>query len=186
MAFGTYANRKFSSVREPLPWPGMNDIGADALTAAFGGWGSGTFKASGVSANNDTKTHVLQFEVQLPTDYVYPGGIDTGDAGESASDADLTLVVVCDLDGSAATAATIDVEVYEDDGDGTVSADINGTSAQNIGTTATAFSFTLDGSGLAQNARLHGVVRAVINDTGGSGGCAFNFYYAYLTLNARR
>jgi hypothetical protein len=186
MAFGTYANRKFSSVREPLNWKIWEDVGADSLTAAHGGWGSGTFAASGVSANNNTKTHVLQCEIQLPTEYVYAGGVDTANAGESASDADFDIVIWADLDGAAATSATIDAEAYESDLDGTVGSDLVTTAAQNLGTSAAAFSFTVDASGVAQNATINIVIRAVVNDTGGTGSCAFNWYASYLTINARR
>ena len=138
-------------------------IGADwsadtSLGINAGGWGSGTVTLDANAASGASVTATVMFTTVLPAEYV---------AGETVQ-----LVVSARESVDAATVATtISAEVYESDGDGTVSADLAGSWDDDDVTTSWAdHTLTITPTNLAAGDELVVMLRLVCNDTGGSVG----------------
>jgi len=135
-------------------------MAAAAATGRFGmisgGYGTGTLTLDGEAASGDSKTSTCMFEFILPTGYQASG--------------DVNLVVTAfEKTGVANTSTTLTAEVYENDGDGTVSADLYGTFDHTDITDSwqTCTSIITD-AGLVAGDRLIVFIQMVCNDTGGT------------------
>lgn len=119
--------------------------------------GTGGITLQGVDFGGTTADEKAGFEVVLPADYAAGGALTL-----KAHAGMLTTV----SDGTA----TLDAEVFSDDGDGTVSADICATAAQSINSlTLATKSFTITPTGLVAGQRLYVRLSFAASDTGNLG-----------------
>jgi len=107
-------------------------------------------------SNGGATAHYALTTFRLPEEYV---------AAETVQ-----IVLNCKMVTTVAdTTATIDVEAYPDDGDGTVSADICSTGATTINSlTAAAKTFTLNAGSLVAGSKLQIRINLTINDAAGA------------------
>jgi len=113
-----------------------------------------SLKLVGEDAQNNTKTDVAVFEVGLPANYV---------AGE-----DVTVTVNAGFSGSGTAGATktVDVSAYEVSSAGAHSADLVGTAAQAIASTAADFAFVINGDTLSPGDRVLIAVTIALQESG--------------------
>ena len=115
------------------------------------------------AANNNTKTDVGCFEYDLPQAYV---------AGTNIT---VTTNTVANLNGGTAGTQTIAVACYRCPGDGTTSANLIATAAQNVPpTTAANQTFTITGTTLLPGDRIILKVTMVNQETAAGGGIVQN------------
>jgi len=134
------------------------DGGASNFEMTSAGWGTGTFTLDGNPATGASVTDTLMFEHVLGPGYV--------------SSADVKLVVWAKESVAAAeVSTTISAEVYECDGDGTVSADLAGAwDEDDVTDTGADKTLAITDAGLVAGDKLRIFVRIVTNDTGGAHG----------------
>lgn len=109
----------------------------------------------GVAAQNNTKTDAAIFEAVLPHTYV---------AGE-----DVEVVIHAGFSGSGtAGTKTVDASAYAVDSAGAHSADLVGTAAQTIASTAADYTFVIDGEDLVPGSRLVIKITTALQETGNS------------------
>lgn len=153
----------------------MESVGADTLTLTRGTYTDPYNYWAGNDSNNNVKTDDLQFETFVPVGHADYASIRT-DLGETTAQADITLKVYAKVTGTPATSATLTAACYRSLGDGTVDTSIGSsgnivtTGSQSLTTSWTEFSFTIDGTDIVEGDYLNVRIRAVNNDTGGSGG----------------
>lgn len=144
-----------TAIREEDGQPLAASPSAGSFGYAAGGAGVGGALVVGEAANNNTKTSVGRIEIPLPQNY------EAGSAVQLRVNARVNAVLN--------TAATIDAEAYRMDNEGGVSADLNGTSAQNVNSTSwTSLLFSIDGATLAPGDVLEIYLSAIANDSGGT------------------
>ena len=122
------------------------------------------------AANNNTKTDVACFETMLPGSYV------------AGSNITVTTNSVANLNSGTAGTQTIAIAAYHVIGDGTTSANLVATAAQNVPpTTAGNQTFTITGTTLNPFSRLIIKVTMVNQETAAGGGIVQNLNSVFLT-----
>lgn len=139
--------------------PGTPSAGDFAIV--LGGWGAGTAVLEGEAANNNTKTSTMTTTWAVPQNFeksTYTGAAKA-----------LSLVIPARVSVGAATSATLDVQVYKSDADGTVGSDLYTGAALDINSTSWANqTFSLVATNLEPGDELIVIVRAIVNDAGGT------------------
>jgi hypothetical protein len=150
-----HALRKWNDPTMPL----MNTITAstassDDLAYIPGNWNADPPTAPPLVKSTDgAQTTIAQkamFEVQLPENYE-----DT----ETVS-----IAITCKMETASDGTDTIDVECFSCDNDGTQSADLCATAAQDIGTSYATKTFSITATSLAAGDVLRGVITVDITD----------------------
>ena len=175
--------KKYAAQIYPVPittWRYANGNSVDATGGTgnpklvMGGWGSGTGILEGEDANGTTKTETVVFDFAIPPEYI---------------DADtIKINVTCRYSDSGAgtlTTKTIDCEVYEIAEDGTASADLCTTTAQNVTTTMTQYEFDITTTNVASGDILRVFLRITLTESGGTGAQKAEFGGAAVELDIK-
>jgi len=132
--------------------------GAGKFAVTTGGFGGGEMAIDGEAASGNTKTDQMCFQFQLPPNYVASGDV------KIAINAKETI-------GAATVSTTISAEVYEDDGQTGMSADLAASwDDDDITTSWATHTLTLTDAGLVAGDVINVLIQIVTDDTGGAVG----------------
>lgn len=127
----------------------------------------------GTSANDDLALTTAATQVTIETSDLKAAGATTRKFGieievpEDYEDAEtFTVEIIAGMKTTVAdVSATLDLEVYQDEEDGTVSGDLCATSAQSINSlTAASKNFQITSTTLVKGGKLFGIVSVAVND----------------------
>jgi len=143
--------RQAALARLPLDLLG----GYGDLALAFGGWGDGSLLLRGREVTGDTLPNEQAWVAALPSGYEAGGTVKLAVHARYAG-------------GGTAGTVTIDAEVYELTDAGAAGGDLCATAAQSVSGSWADVEFTVTPTGLTAGDRLMILLRASVQETGGS------------------